>query len=389
MLRRTLMKARLILMGVAILTMAYPWIGMPVQAEILTFNNCSTNNAGDVATGEAQMQVEVTDLGGGQVLFTFRNLGPNTSSIADVYFDDGTLLGIADLIDADQNSGDAGVDFSQDASPGDLPAGNNCPGGAFQATAGFTADSDPPVQPNGVNPNESLGVIFDLQTGQTFADVLDDLTTGALRIGIHVQGYASGGSESFVNNPLPPPPDDTPPICQLIEVSPGPPVTLRVFTQDTGSGLNQIIVLRSTNATVNIPSFSSGTNDAVIVTATKNIPNRSSTVQLQVIDVEGNSTICDPVIEVTVRQAGRPVSRSISGTADGEEVIVINGEPGLTNLEIVVNGTRFNVAGLGDGEMRVIDVSSVVEYGSYATYELTARGQPGASAQVVIPVVED
>jgi hypothetical protein len=27
--------------------------------------------------------------------------------------------------------------------------------------------------------------------------------------------------------------------------------------------------------------------------------------------------------------------------------------------------------------MTVIDVSSVVEYGSYATYELTARGQPG------------
>jgi hypothetical protein len=383
------MKAKLILMGVAILTMAYPWIGMTVQAEILTFNNCSTNNAGDVTIGEAQMEVEVTDLGNGQVLFTFRNLGPNASSIADVYFDDGTLLGIADLIDADQNSGDAGVDFSQGASPGDLPAGNNCPGGAFQATAGFTADSDPPTQPNGVNPNESLGVIFDLQAGQTFADVLTDLSTGALRIGIHVQGYASGGSESFVNNPLLPPPDDTPPVCELIEVNPGPPVTLKVFTQDTGSGLNQIIVLKSNNATVNIPSFTSGTNNPVIVTATKNIANRSSTVQLKVIDVAGNSTICDPVIEIKVRETGKPVSTSISGTADGDEVIVINGEPGLKNLEIVVNGQKFSVTSLGDGEMTVIDVSSVVQYGSYATYELTAAGKPGASAQVVIPVVED
>jgi hypothetical protein len=28
---------------------------------------------------------------------------------------------------------------------------------------------------------------------------------GGLRIGIHVQGFASGGSESFVNNPPAPP----------------------------------------------------------------------------------------------------------------------------------------------------------------------------------------
>jgi hypothetical protein len=378
------MKAKLIVMGVAILTMAYPWTGMPVQAEILTFNNCSTNNAGDVAIGEAQMQVEVTDLGGEQVLFTFRNLGPNASSITDVYFDDGTLLGIANIING------SGVNFSQDASPPNLPAANDCPGGAFQTTAGFLADSDPPAQPNGVNPGESLGVVFDLQAGKTFNDVLIDLSTGALRIGIHVQGYASGGSEAFVNNPPPPPPpDDTPPICELIEVNPGPPVTLKVFTQDTGSGLNQIIVLKSTNATVNIPFFTSGTNDSVIVTATKNIANKGSTVQLKVIDVEGNSTVCDPVIEIMVREAGKPVSTSISGTADGDEVIVINGEPGLKNLEIVVNGQKFNVAGLGDGEMTVIDVSSVVAYGSYATYELTAAGKPGTSAQVVIPVVED
>ena len=57
-------------------------------------------------------------------------------------------------------------------------------------------------------------------------------------------------------------------------------------------------------------------------------------------------------------------------------MIVINGEPGLKNLDIVVNGQKFRVAGLGDGEMTVIDVSSVVEYGSYATYELTAEGRP-------------
>ena len=70
--------------------------------------------------------------------------------------------------------------------------------------AGFLADSDPPAQPNGVNPGEFLTIIFNLINGQTFADVINELDTAdELRIGIHVQGFANGGSESFVNVPAP------------------------------------------------------------------------------------------------------------------------------------------------------------------------------------------
>ncbi|MGH0029483.1 MAG: PEP-CTERM sorting domain-containing protein, partial [Myxococcota bacterium] len=46
---------------------------------------------------------------------------------------------------------------------------------------------------------------FTLQGGQTLADVVTDLTTGDLRIGIHVIGFSSGGSESFINTPVPEP----------------------------------------------------------------------------------------------------------------------------------------------------------------------------------------
>jgi hypothetical protein len=110
------------------------------------------------------------------------------------------------LIDVDDNGGMAGVDFSQGASPGNLPSANSADPD-FQATAGFLADSDPPVQPNGVNPGEELGIVFDLQSGGTFADVLSELATGELRIGIHVQGFAGGGSESLISNsnPIPAP----------------------------------------------------------------------------------------------------------------------------------------------------------------------------------------
>ena len=58
---------------------------------------------------------------------------------------------------------------------------------------------------NGVGPSEWVRIQFTLQNGQTFADVLDDLTDGSLRVGIHVIGFGSGGSESFVNYPIPEP----------------------------------------------------------------------------------------------------------------------------------------------------------------------------------------
>lgn len=170
----------------------------PAQAATFGFG-CITNTlSANCATGESQLFVDVIDAGAGQVLFTFSNIGSNASSIADVYFDDGTLLGIASI---DNTS--SGVSFSQGASPGNLPGGNMV---GFAATAGFTADSNPPVQPNGVNPGEYLGITFDLLSGVSYADTINALQSGTdLRIGIHVQGFGNGGSESFVNTVIPVP----------------------------------------------------------------------------------------------------------------------------------------------------------------------------------------
>jgi len=184
-----------ILLGVIISLTAI--LEQPARANVTYRFYCITNNnAADAGIGE-YLFVDVTDPGGGQVLFTFRNDSPVPSSICGVYFDDGALLGIASIDDSDP-----GVVFTQFAAPKDLPGGNNIDP-PFNTTVGFSADSDPPVQPNGVNPGESLGILFDLHADKTYADVLADLSSEALRIGIHVQGFDSGGSESFVNVPAP------------------------------------------------------------------------------------------------------------------------------------------------------------------------------------------
>ena len=184
--------------AVSVLLLATP----RVEAVPYGFHAITANSVADVAIAESQLFMEVTDAGSDQVLFTFLNTaGGLPSSITDVYFDDGALLGIA-LID----NSDPGVLFSQNASPGNLPGGNTVVP-PFIATDGFTADSDPPAQPNGVNPGESLGILFDLQVVQgtplTFSDVLTDLGNGALRVGIHVQGFEDGGSESLIHVPAP------------------------------------------------------------------------------------------------------------------------------------------------------------------------------------------
>jgi len=179
------------------------------HAVTYSFTNLSNNNATNAAAGEASLFVDVTDYAAGQVLFTFRNIGPAAMFIDGVYFDDGALLGISSLIDADENGGDAGVDFTAGSA-----APPNMPGGAgidFQASAGFLADADRPGSGNsGVDLDESLGVIFDLKADLDFSDVIAAIELGlanpgvdmegGLRIGLQVQGFEDGGSEQFVNN---------------------------------------------------------------------------------------------------------------------------------------------------------------------------------------------
>lgn len=177
-------------------------VSAPAHAVQFGFYNITHGNAAAEADGEANLLVDVLDLGGGSVRFHFSNA--SASSITDVYFDDGTLLNLATI------SSSAGVSYSQGAAPPNLPGANGA-SPAFQVTAGFLADSDAPVSHNGVSNGEWLNIDFTLKGGKTYQDTLDALAlpngggTGDLRIGVHVQGYAGGASESFINNVTPVP----------------------------------------------------------------------------------------------------------------------------------------------------------------------------------------
>lgn len=144
-----------------------------------------------------QLFVEVLDAGGDLVSFEFQNLGPLASSITGIYFHDLNENLIDPPLTIDSQS--AGVSFTAgSAAPPDLPGGQNATP-PFETTAGLLADSDPPAQPNGINPGEWLLILATAFSG--FDSIITALISGELRIGVHVQGLLDGESETYINTP--------------------------------------------------------------------------------------------------------------------------------------------------------------------------------------------
>jgi hypothetical protein len=118
-------------------------------------------------------------------------------SIASIYFDDGLLLGISNIING------PGVQFTFPSDPANLPAGNTLDP-PFETTSDFSAKGIQPPPVNGVNNTESneplewVTIQFELINNSLFTDVINELATGELRIGIHITSFPDGSSESAV-----------------------------------------------------------------------------------------------------------------------------------------------------------------------------------------------
>lgn len=138
------------------------------------------------AGGEAQLALTVSGIDG-DVNFRLTNTGPMAMSITDVYFDWTSALY---ALTPDVISSSPGVSFSWGANPSNLPGG-----GSFSANIG--ADSNAPVQNNGVNPGEWLDFSFE----GSYDTFISGLNSNQLRVGLHVQGFTvgDGASESFVS----------------------------------------------------------------------------------------------------------------------------------------------------------------------------------------------
>jgi hypothetical protein len=185
------------------------------QAATYSFACLSNSNVTNCADGAANLVMDATDAGTTaqgihQVDFTFHNFSALGSAITEIYFDDGTLLGISSLSDSG-----AGVNFTDEGvNPNNLPSANSATP-AFSTTTGFSADvvkntADGIHNALDSGTQEFLTIRFDLINGQNYAATLDALngvmthSSGgiaypALRVGLHVRSFSNGGSESFMN----------------------------------------------------------------------------------------------------------------------------------------------------------------------------------------------
>jgi MYXO-CTERM domain-containing protein len=180
------------LAAVLALSLAGAGIAAPVNVSFFRVepHNSSQNPA-------AQFSVSVDEVipgPGGRVSFTFRNNVGIASSISEVYFDDGTLLGISSITQG-------GASFvGGSANPGDLPGGQNLTP-PFHVTQGFLADAQGNPSVGIDTASDFLTINFNLINNKTFADTIWALQTGGLRIGMHVRAIGTGGqSDAFVNN---------------------------------------------------------------------------------------------------------------------------------------------------------------------------------------------
>ncbi len=187
----------LVMIGMVCISNAQAGLDM----ETYDFYNITHNNAANAAIGESQLSVQVSDYGTNLVGFKFMNAGLEDCIITEIYFQDGSILGFASI---DESL--SGVDFKEEevgsVSPKNLPGGKSIDP-QFIATTGFSIEPVNPEPTWGVEPGEWVEIVYSLQPGKTYANIIEELNNADVRIGIHVQSFGNGGSESFVNVPEP------------------------------------------------------------------------------------------------------------------------------------------------------------------------------------------
>jgi hypothetical protein len=174
------------------------------------------------------------------------------------------------------------------------------------------------------------------------------------------------------------------PTCPTTVFS-GPPAQATTTFQDTGSGLVSLVVTRSENADTVVPPFIPGTTDPVVVVSTKIDQTQRARIEIQATDGAGNVAICDPIHLILVRDSGKPETDANADVPRAEDKVTIrNGNPGLANLDVLVNGVRYKVTGLKSGEETTVDISAAMHDGNNNTVNLEGRGKKGSWAEIII-----
>ncbi|MCG6904439.1 MAG: VPLPA-CTERM sorting domain-containing protein [Rhodobacter sp.] len=171
----------------------------PANAVTINFQNIpGADTAGDAYAGN--FSLEVSDLGGGNVLFQIVSaVAPGLSYfIRTIFIDDTNPSSFTSLPTTNSSTYSVGTVAMTYSSGGNLPQGNNV---GFSTEFNFNRDT--PGNGNAIQQGETGGFVF----GGDFSGILASLNSGDLRFGIHLQGLPNDASDSFATSvpqvPLP------------------------------------------------------------------------------------------------------------------------------------------------------------------------------------------
>ena len=198
-------------------------VGLPAMADTITgwenfnytgsFSNAGTDDSGYAVALAPNLSVLVTMTDASTVAFTFGYADSPTDhdgAITRVYWDASVPQILGNFI----VPGGLPANWSTPANPSDLPEGG------FLSVESSKSDGNPS---NGIDPGESATFSLELLSGYDWSNLLTELSTNDLRMGVFVSSIdPGGGSDHFISNFPAPPTDDPPPPPPLDNVVPVP-----------------------------------------------------------------------------------------------------------------------------------------------------------------------
>lgn len=133
---------------------------------------------------------------GDQALFTFTNNCDNDGVLGRIFVRENDLITFNSVFDQPE-----GVSFSSPVKENAMLPGGK--GLGFTPHNTYSINADPARPKNGLHYEDYVSILFDLNNGVVFDDVIADLDAQLLGVGIHAQSLPGGTSAAFATVPEP------------------------------------------------------------------------------------------------------------------------------------------------------------------------------------------
>lgn len=175
--------------------------------------------------------------------------------------------------------------------------------------------------------------------------------------------------------------DTTPPLCEVQGVNiahPAPPSNVLVHVQDLGSGLSSVNILTQENVgeVTFTPAIAAGTTELIEIVADKADEGSLARFQIEVFDVAGNRSECDPLLAVLNRSPSSPRYSTYDAIPQQDRYFTISntGESLMTYALVNVNDKWFVMPTLQPYEIKTIDIRSAMVAGDDNTVTVWGGG---------------